>query len=217
MHSRPLRWRRHFTPSSSKIISHDKCDDEPPGANGSFQSAADFRFSNAWIVADGHFHDAESRKDTFQDNLNCPAVGHLFQSESAEDVCAGGPERAEVGDSDPIQKTDQTSGEVVAKRLMPWESSRDALFPEARTDRDVGTSLKDRSQENWQFSWSIAIVTVEEHNDFRAVRISQSGQTGAPVPATGFLDNPSPHLRGDFTCPVSRIAIDNKDFSDEFG
>jgi ubiquinone/menaquinone biosynthesis C-methylase UbiE len=49
---------------------------------------------------------------------------------------------------------------------------------------------------------SIAVVAVEEHYNIRAPCTSQSGQTGATVSATRFVDNTRSQLSSDVGCPI---------------
>src|SRR5262249_17865825 len=77
--------RGFWCPGSSapKIIPHDQAEDEPTRAERTLQRTADLRFPDTRIIAHWDFNDAESRQHTFEDHLNCPAIGGLFESERA--------------------------------------------------------------------------------------------------------------------------------------
>src|SRR5262249_15547542 len=77
--------RGFWCPGSSapKIIPHDQAEDEPTRAERTLQRTADLRFPDTRIIARRDFNDAESRQGTFEDHLNCPAIGGLFESERA--------------------------------------------------------------------------------------------------------------------------------------
>src|SRR6202023_4009943 len=99
-----------------------------------------------------------------------------------------------------IQKPDQHSRQAVTKRGVPRQRSRNALLPQARTQRNIGTAVNDWSQEKRQLSRSVAVITVEEHYDVRATCTGQSGQTGATVSATRLVDGGGYHLCGNVGC-----------------
>ena len=66
-----------------EIISHYQAENEPTGADRAFQRATDLRFSDTRVVAHRDFNHAESCQGAFQDHLNRPAVGGLFERECA--------------------------------------------------------------------------------------------------------------------------------------
>src|SRR5947209_20350200 len=96
---------RRCRPSTMKIVSCDQTENEPCGSKRAFHRAADFRFSNARVIADGHLDDPKSLQSAFQDHLNRPAIGGLFQCEFTQTIDARGAERAKAGDFDTIEKT----------------------------------------------------------------------------------------------------------------
>jgi hypothetical protein len=69
-----------------------------------------------------------------------------------------------------------------------------ALLSQSRTQRDIGAVVNDRSQEKWQLIRSIAVIAIEEHYDVRATGPGQSGQTGATVSTTRFVEYAGSHL-----------------------
>ena len=67
----------------AEIIAHDQAENEPTGADRALQRTADLRFSDTWVVAHGYFNHAESSQSAFEDHLNRPAIGGLFEGERA--------------------------------------------------------------------------------------------------------------------------------------
>jgi hypothetical protein len=57
----------------------------------------------------------------------------------------------------PWAKPDQDSRQAVTKRGVPRHRPMNALLPQARTQRNIGTAVKDWTQEKRQLSWSIAL------------------------------------------------------------
>ena len=115
---RGLRRSRRFDPSTSKIIAHDPAQDEPRCSYRALHRAADFRLSNARVIAHRNFHYAKSRDGPFHDHFHRPAVGSLFKGEGEQHICAAGAKRTEVTDLDAVQKPDQAGGEAIAERLV---------------------------------------------------------------------------------------------------
>src|SRR6266571_3907157 len=70
-------------PSTSEIIAHYQAEDEPSGADRALQRTADLRFSDTRVVAHRDFNHAESSEGAFEDHLNRPAIGGLFEGERA--------------------------------------------------------------------------------------------------------------------------------------
>ena len=81
-----------------EIIAHYQAENEPGGAERALQRAADLRFSDTRVVAHRDFNHAESTESSFEDHLNRPAVGGLFEGERAEYICAACAKRAEITD-----------------------------------------------------------------------------------------------------------------------
>src|SRR6266496_2553628 len=106
-----------------KIIAHDQADNEPSGADRALHGSADLRSSDTRIVAHRHFHYPESGEGAFEDHLNRPAIGGLFECERAQYIGAASAKRAEVADFQSIQNPDQAGGETIAKSLMPGQRS----------------------------------------------------------------------------------------------
>ena len=78
-----LCWPRPPGTSTPEIIAHDQAENEPGGADRALQRTADLRFTDTRVVADRDFNHAISSQRAFQDHLNRPAVGRLFESEGA--------------------------------------------------------------------------------------------------------------------------------------
>src|SRR5260370_8458650 len=106
-----------------------------------------------------------------------------------------------------MQKPNQDSRQTVTKRGVPRQRPMNPLLPQARTQRNIGTAVNDWSQEKRQLSRSIAVIAVEEHHNVRATCTSQSGQTGATVSPTRFVEDAGSHLSGDLDRPSASIAI----------
>ena len=87
-------WRRGS--SMPEIIAHDQAENEPTGADRALQRTADFRFSDTRIVANRNFNHAESSERAFEDHLDRPAIGSLFQGERAQYLGAASAKRAEI-------------------------------------------------------------------------------------------------------------------------
>src|SRR6059036_1298930 len=100
---------------------------------------------------------------------------------------------------------------------MPGQRPGVAGGPKARTHGDIGAILDNRSQENRQLRGSVAVVSVEENDHIRILRIPKPCQTSAPVSSARLLDDLCPHLSGEIGRSVSRIAVDNDDLRDEIG
>src|SRR5579872_2543623 len=76
-----LHWPCFPHPSPSETIAHDQAENEPTGSGRAFQRAADFRLSDTRIIAHRDFNHAVSIQRAFQDHLNRPAIGSLFERE----------------------------------------------------------------------------------------------------------------------------------------
>src|SRR5439155_3932099 len=100
---------------------------------------------------------------------------------------------------------------------MPGQGPGVAGGPKARTHGDIGAILDNRSQENRQLRGSVAIVSVEENDHIRILRIRKPCQASAPVASARLLDDLCSHLSGEIGRSVSRIAVDHDDFRDEIG
>src|SRR5438132_7535170 len=88
----------HSGPSTPEIIAHYQAENEPSGADRALQRTADLRSSDTRVVAHRDFNQAESSQGAFEDHLNRPAIGGLFERERAEHICAASAKRAEIGD-----------------------------------------------------------------------------------------------------------------------
>src|SRR5437868_11464081 len=122
-----------------EIIAHYQAENEPSGADRALQRTADLRFSDTRVVAHRDFNHAESSQGAFEDHLNRPAIGGLFEGEREQYVCAASAKRAEITDFQSIEKPDQARGETIPKHLMPRQRPMNALLSQARTQRNIGT------------------------------------------------------------------------------
>src|ERR1700690_289424 len=102
-----------------EIIAHDQAENEPGGAERALQRTADLRFSDARVVAHRDFNHAESGEGSFEDHLNRPAIGGLFEGERAKHISAASAKGAEITYLQTIQNPDQAGGETITKHLMP--------------------------------------------------------------------------------------------------
>src|SRR5215472_4536300 len=100
---------------------------------------------------------------------------------------------------------------------MPGQHSRVAEASETQPHGDLSAVLDKRRQEHRHLRGSVAVISIEEHDHIRGLRVRQSGQTRAPVASARLLDDLCPHLSGDIRCPVRRITIDNYDLRDKTG
>src|SRR3989442_4009699 len=100
---------------------------------------------------------------------------------------------------------------------MPGQRPGVAGGPKARTHGDIGAILDNRSQDNRQLRGAVAVVSVEENDHIRILRIRKPCQTSAPISSARLLDDLCPHLPGQTGRSVSRIAVDNDDLHDEIG
>src|SRR6516164_2175184 len=98
-----LRWPPSSCSLVAEIISYDQAEYEPSGSDRALQCAADLRFSDARVVADGDFNNAESRQGAFQDHFNGPAVGCFFERKRSKLICARGAKRAEICNLQAVQ------------------------------------------------------------------------------------------------------------------
>src|SRR5262245_38837574 len=89
-----------------------------------------------------------------------------------------------------------------------------SVAAETRTERNVRTSIDQRSHEHRQLSRPIAVIAVEEDNYVGFLHIRHTGQTGAAITPTRFLDNLCSHLSSHFGCAICRIAVDDDDLGD---
>jgi len=78
-----LGWPLRPGRSVPEIIAHDQAKNEPTRADRALQRTADLRFSDTSVVAHRDFHHAESGQGAFEDHLNRPAIGGLFECERA--------------------------------------------------------------------------------------------------------------------------------------
>src|ERR1700733_7856527 len=127
----------------AKIISRDQAEDEPRGADRALERAADLRFSDTRIIAHRDFNHGESSQGAFEDTLNRPAIGGLFEGERAQHIGAASAKRTEITDFQSIERPDQSGGETIAEHLMPGQRTVRTRFPQAGAERDVRTSLND--------------------------------------------------------------------------
>ena len=79
-----------------EIISHYQAENEPGSADRALQCTADLRFSDTRVVAHRDFNHAESSQGAFEDHLNRPAIGGLFEGERAQYIRAASAKRAEI-------------------------------------------------------------------------------------------------------------------------
>src|SRR5947209_10045787 len=93
-----LRWPCCPSSSVPEIIAHYQAENEPGGADRALQRTADLRFSDTRVVAHRNFNHAESGEGAFEDHLNRPAIGGLFERERAQYIGAASPKRTEVAD-----------------------------------------------------------------------------------------------------------------------
>src|SRR5262249_29845594 len=93
-----LRRPRCSGPSTLKIIAHDPAQDEPCCAYRAFHRAADFGFSNAWIVTHRDFNNTKSCDGALHDHFDGPAIGGLFERQCVKHISASGAERTEIAD-----------------------------------------------------------------------------------------------------------------------
>src|SRR6266567_7096918 len=105
--------------SMPEIIAHDQAENEPSGPERALQRTADLRFSDTRIVAHRDFNHAESSQGAFEDHLNRPAIGDLFERERAQHICAASAKRAEISNLQAMQEPNQAGGETIPKYLMP--------------------------------------------------------------------------------------------------
>src|SRR4029077_20029533 len=120
-------------------------------------------------------------------------VGILFEPKLAKSIRSPGTERPKIAYLQAMQKPDQDRRHAVTKRGMPGQGPMNAVFPYARTQRNIGMAVDDWSQEKGQLSWSITVIAVEKNYYVRASCAGQSGQTGATVSATGFAEDAGSH------------------------
>src|SRR6266404_3877647 len=78
-----LRWTWCHGSSTPERMAHYQAENEPSGAECALQRTADLRFSDTRVVANRDFNHAESRQGAFEDHLNRPAIGGLFECERA--------------------------------------------------------------------------------------------------------------------------------------
>src|SRR5690349_15171216 len=93
--------------STPEIIPHDQAKNEPTGTDRPLQRTADFRFSDTRVVAHRNFNHAVSGQDAFEDHLNRPAIGGLFECERTQYISPPSAKRAEVADFQFKQNPDQ--------------------------------------------------------------------------------------------------------------
>src|SRR5207245_6400955 len=112
----------HSGSSMPEIIAHYQAENEPSGADRALQRTADLRFSDTRVVAHRDFNHAESSQGAFEDHLNRPAIGGLFEGERAQYLGAPSAKGAEIADFYSIEKPDEAGGETITKHLMPRQS-----------------------------------------------------------------------------------------------
>ena len=78
-----LRWPLCPGSAVPEIIAHYQAENEPGGADRALQRSADLRLSDTRVVTHRDFNNAESGQGAFQDHLNRPAIGGLFECECA--------------------------------------------------------------------------------------------------------------------------------------
>ena len=86
-----------------KIVARDPTENEPRRPESTLEGTADLRFLDAWIIAYGEFDDTETADDPLKDQFHCPTVRRLLQFHSVKDIRAGGAERTEVADLQPVE------------------------------------------------------------------------------------------------------------------
>src|ERR1700687_567897 len=78
-----LRWAWCPASSTPEIIAHDQAVNEPSSPDRALQRTADLRLSDTRVVAHRDFNNAVSAQGAFEDHLNRPAIGGLFECECA--------------------------------------------------------------------------------------------------------------------------------------
>src|SRR5580704_19015616 len=93
---------------------------------------------------------------------------------------------------------DQAGCEAVSKRLMPWQCRRNTLLAEARTERDIRTSLDDRVEKNRQLRGTVTVVAIEEYDDVGSICLGQPRKARPSISAAWFVNDAGTHSCGDF-------------------
>src|SRR5205814_3841107 len=93
-----LRWPWCHRSAVTEIIPRYQAENEPGGADRTLQRAADLRFSDTRMVAYRDFNHAEARECAFENHLDRPAIGGLFEGERAQYIGTASAKRAEIAD-----------------------------------------------------------------------------------------------------------------------
>ena len=204
--------------SAHEAIEHDSAEDKPCRSDRAPQCATDFRFSNSRIVADRNL---DNPRTSFGRPFTIISTAQPYVS-SCRSSCRKTSARAARNGPRSVIFTPYKTRIMAAARRLPkvWcqgSAPRIVLFRKARTERDVRSTFDDWRQQKRQLIRSIAVVSVEEHDDVRRIGCRESGQTGASVSAAWFAQDARSHVCCDLWRPVAGIAVDNQNFADKIG
>src|SRR5262245_11179217 len=77
-----LGWPKCSGSSVPEVIAHYQAKNEPGRADRALECTADLRFPDARVVAHRHFDHAESPQGAFENHLDRPAIGGLFEGDA---------------------------------------------------------------------------------------------------------------------------------------
>src|SRR5260370_24684890 len=140
------------------------------------------------------FSNSKSTPRAFHDHLDRPSICGFPQPERNQRLIACCSEGTEIRETDSAQNSDQACGETVADHGMPGHRPGHPLARQPRADDDIRSVLPQRLQQTRHLRRTIAVVTVQEHDDVWSIDCGQAGETGATLATPRLMQNPGPHL-----------------------
>jgi len=98
---------------------------------------------------------------------------------------------------------------------VPRKRATSVLSCESRAERDVSPTFRDRGQEKRQFTGSIAVVSVEKHDNIGGIRCSETHETCTPISPARFAQDARPPRLRNLGRSVSGVAVNHQDFGDD--
>lgn len=147
--------------------------------------------------------------------LNRPPIGHLAQIECPEHLVARSPEWPEICQRDAVQPPNQGGREAVTEHGVPRHRAGQEMSRKPRSEDNVRATFADRVDQAAKFTRSVAVVSIEEHDNVWVVRGCEPGQACTTISAPSLDDDARASCGCDIACAVSRVRIDDQHFGDE--
>src|ERR1700722_19756682 len=100
---------------------------------------------------------------------------------------------------------------------MPRKRAGNACTAKTRTGCDVSATVDNRGEEKWKLCRTVAVIAIQKDDNIRCARVRDTRQTSLPVSAARFGDDSRTRTRGDLSCSIRGIVIDDDNLGDEIG